>query len=429
MAEPGSEAALPDGSILFHIGPHKTGTTTLQAALAENRARLRRQGVVYPGDMRHEMGAAMAAAVGQVDAGKSLEAATARFHRLMRELRESDARLGILSSEFYSDAPQERIPSLLEEIGPTAQVVVTLRPIARILASQWQQYLQNRMTYSFDEWLRAILDDPVPGEVTPSFWRRHRHDLLVRRWLDVVGPERLTIVVIDERDHGFLLRSFEQLLGVEAGTLVPSDLRSNRSLTWEEIELMRAFNARFREAGLGVADYTRFVRFGAAREIQLRPPVGERILTPQWAIDRIGELGAGMAEQIASYGVRVIGSLDHLSDPALAPAAGENAPVEDVDVELAASLAAGLATHLGRVAGRVNPDRSPGPIEAATAALHRAGNVGIGLANPDGLRAELAAVEAQIAELRRSEGTSRRSALRELLRRARRRVRQRVRWR
>lgn len=36
------------GRVLFHTGPHKTGTTTIQAFLARNRGRLLDQGVLYP---------------------------------------------------------------------------------------------------------------------------------------------------------------------------------------------------------------------------------------------------------------------------------------------------------------------------------------------------------------------------------------------
>ena len=41
--------ALPEGSVLLHIGPHKTGTTAIQGALAAARAELAEHGVTYPG--------------------------------------------------------------------------------------------------------------------------------------------------------------------------------------------------------------------------------------------------------------------------------------------------------------------------------------------------------------------------------------------
>lgn len=45
--------AYPDGSVILHIGPHKTGTTTLQAAFHQNREPLEAQGVHYVGSRAH----------------------------------------------------------------------------------------------------------------------------------------------------------------------------------------------------------------------------------------------------------------------------------------------------------------------------------------------------------------------------------------
>ena len=42
-----SSSPLPDGSRLLHIGPHKTGTTALQIALAKHSSDLLAQGVRY----------------------------------------------------------------------------------------------------------------------------------------------------------------------------------------------------------------------------------------------------------------------------------------------------------------------------------------------------------------------------------------------
>src|SRR3954469_20791773 len=40
---------LAEGSVLVHIGMHKTGTTAMQSLLAQQRHSLLAQGVLYPG--------------------------------------------------------------------------------------------------------------------------------------------------------------------------------------------------------------------------------------------------------------------------------------------------------------------------------------------------------------------------------------------
>ena len=52
----------------------------------------------------------------------------------------------VLSSEFFADASPEAIRRVVGELDPAkVQVVVTLRPLARIIPSQWQQCVQNQL--------------------------------------------------------------------------------------------------------------------------------------------------------------------------------------------------------------------------------------------------------------------------------------------
>ena len=149
----------------------------------------------------------------------------------------------MLSSEFFCEADDTRVRAILDDLGAqTTHVVITLRPLIRIFGSQWQQYMQNRMVISYEAWLDAMLNQPDDGTVTPSFWKRHRHDRLIQRWADAVGLDNLTVIVVDESDRRMLVRTFEELLGLIDGTLEPRDPGANRSLTYAEVELLRAFN-------------------------------------------------------------------------------------------------------------------------------------------------------------------------------------------
>ena len=52
--------ALPANGVLLHVGVHKTGTTAIQAALADARADLKAAGVSYPGRLQAQHRAALA---------------------------------------------------------------------------------------------------------------------------------------------------------------------------------------------------------------------------------------------------------------------------------------------------------------------------------------------------------------------------------
>lgn len=365
---------LPDGVRLLHIGPHKTGTTTVQAAFHQNREALAEQGVHYAGKTGHPMVAAMAAASGKALATSKLSAGLGRWQQLVDEINTTESRATVVSSEFFSEASPERIRSILEDLGrDRTHVVVTLRPLIRILASQWQQYMQNRPDMKYDDsmdyegWLDAILNDPDENAVTPSFWNRHRHDRLIRTWADIVGPERMTVVVVDESDKRMLVRAFEEMLGLTESTLEPRELSANRSLTVPEVEMLRSFNRLYLDQAWSSTDYTRFVRFGAVRFLQARHPLPDepKLLTPQWAIERGVEIGGEMVEAIRATGVPVVGDLRLLADASVAVGVGDNPREVEIPTEVVARFAAGLVKLVAETPAWEAPEsRTVGEIEA-----------------------------------------------------------------
>src|SRR4029079_4184492 len=125
-------------------------------------------------------------------------------------------------------------------------VVMTLRPLAVILPSQYQQFVQGGMTRPYEEWLGALLADPPRKERSPLFWQRHRHDELVARWANVVGIDRVTVIVADDKEPDAVPRVVQRLVWLLPGTLELEWNSSNRSLTRAEIELVRALNRAFR---------------------------------------------------------------------------------------------------------------------------------------------------------------------------------------
>jgi hypothetical protein len=348
--------SLGAGEVLLHIGPHKTGSTTLQLAFHRNRSRLREQGVHYAGSKTQPMTAAMIASSGQMLPTLAPEAAAA-WDDLVDEVHGTDSDRTVISSEFFCEADAAHAARILERLGPDqTQVVITLRPLARILASQWQQFVQNRLATSYPTWLSDVLSDFATTQ-TPSFWKRHRHDELVRRWATVAAePGRVTVVVVDERDPEGLLRTFEDLVEVRPGTLDPGDVSANRSLRHAEVELLRHFNEEWRSRGWSETDYTRLVRFGAVRHLQARRPRQDeaRILTPAWAVARAQEISATVVEAVEETGVEVV----------------DNDPADTAPVDVAARFAAGLSLRFTELSARtLQLDRRLGDLEVAARSL------------------------------------------------------------
>lgn len=345
-----------DGAVstLLHIGVPKTGTTSVQAALADLLVRDAAPGAGYgismPGTPA-EQGRAALSVLEQSLSWRPDEPAVKPWHwpRLVERARAAGGTV-VVSSEFLCEARPEVIDRIVTDLGRDGlRVVVTLRPLGRILPSAWQQYLKSGHQLTYEKWLRAVLSDPPKRTVTPSFWRRHDHGAVVERWAEQVGPEQLTVIVLDESDRGLLLRTFDELLGLPVGTLRAGagDAR-NRSMSAPEAELFRQVNVVLRRAGLEWGDYAHLVRYGAILRTvrQYAPGDGaERIRTPQWALHRARELAVGYVDRVDALrgrGLQVIGDLDRLAEP-VPPGTGGDAVVPTaIPIEAAAEALLGV---------------------------------------------------------------------------------------
>ncbi|MER6342990.1 hypothetical protein ACWC10_02065 [Streptomyces sp. NPDC001595] len=356
-------AALPRGTRLLHIGPHKTGTTAIQGALFAARDRLPAHGVAFPAHTRHPMEAALAACARPAMMGDAVPT-DRHWTRLLDQVRATGGHTSVISSEFFADAEDEAtVARIVDQLGgDRVRVLITLRPLARIMPSQWQQYVQNGLRMRYEEWLEHMLRKPPYDKPNPSFWRRHRHDRLVERWARVVGPERVTVVVVDDRDRDGLLRVFEALLGLPGNLLEAVPDAANRSLTLAETEMLRNLNMEFRGNELPDELYSRLVRHGAVMHMKNScspSPQDVRISTPRWAVEAAAGIGAEMAGRIAALGVRVVG------DPALLSAvpSGEGRPPAEPRIapEVAARALYGVLA-----AAAAAPVRHTAPVKART---------------------------------------------------------------
>ena len=344
---------VPEGSLLVHIGPHKTGTTAVQAALWRARPALIEQGVRHLGRARNPADA-VRAATGQsspyaVDSPPPIR----HWRSLVKEAHAAHEPRLVMSSEFFAWAKPDDVRRIVEDLGSErVHIAVTLRSLGRVMPSMWQQNVQANAIADFDTWLHSMLERP-PDKPPAPFWTLHRHDELVARWADVVGPDRVTVIVVDDRDHGMVLRAFEQLLGLRDGTLEAHRDLANRSMTLPEVEAVRAFNVAFRAEGLDRALHARVMRFGAAQLMKQREPSpGEpRVEMPSWALDHVDGIAREMVDAIAASGVRIVGDIELLTERA--PSRSDDAPtgVVLVQPDIAAAMAIGVLVSTGATRG------------------------------------------------------------------------------
>ena len=311
-------AISPDG-VLLHVGVHKTGTTAIQAALADARPDLIEHKIRYPGKLQAQHRAALAL-LGRPWGWNSRGGSVMdrrHFDALVRRSSKHDGRV-VISSEFFCEAPEEKARETIEALGGSDKVtvVVTLRNLGKLLPSSWQQYLKYGLTTAYEKWLEDVFASPGSSKISPTFWRRHDHGEVLTRWAAAVGAQNVNVLVLEDVDRSAQFRAFAQMLDIPEEVLVSRmDLTSNRSMTAAEAELLVRLNKRVKKQ-MQWTDYVRLVRRGVAlRMVEGREPEpGEpKLRTPEWALDAAAEQGAKSVATIRDLGVRVYGDLDSLA--------------------------------------------------------------------------------------------------------------------
>ncbi|GAA1430294.1 hypothetical protein GCM10009616_14480 [Microlunatus lacustris] len=307
--------ALPPRSRLLHVGLMKTGTTALQTAASHRRQELLEHGVRYPGahyNHRREVQALF---------GRSAATRAERpdyWDRLVAEVDGDSTRRILISNEMIAGGDHTVARGLRDDLGPLTHVVFTVRSFSSVLPSLWQQYVKSGHQQDFEEFLdrRLVSDLPPPPDMA-----RHDQAALVTRWVDVFGPENVTVIVVDKTEPRRVPRSFEALLALPPGMLFEPELRGeslNRSLSVHEASLLLTVNRLLAPYDLPRGEVNRLLLKGAtARVLDECPAPGPdaQLVLPPWAVELATARSQEHAEAIAASGARVVGDLAELSRP------------------------------------------------------------------------------------------------------------------
>jgi hypothetical protein len=288
--------------IVFHIGPHKTGTTSIQSYL------LRTIGSAEPVDQWYPY-------------TKPSEPGHAEFARdwLLRDaqmLRDLIARAEsagvsrlIVSAEDFAHLYSQKQAVLQEVLAPfEVHLVLTMNSLVNRAASSWQEAVKHGYADPLEESVDFVLT--LPG-YRPDFV-----DVALR----VVAPARTTIIIASRgQPPARLIRDFCQAIGQappEKGQPVPN---SNVRLFRNEADLIRIMNCTMQELDLPSAGRTA-IRNALLRGIlktRVKALDYPRIETPEEMKEPVGAAAVAMTASIARLvekrKVAVIGELDALA--------------------------------------------------------------------------------------------------------------------
>ena len=237
--------------IFLHVGLEKTGTTTLQVAMAVNRQLLRRYGYVFPEGLdnfsSYHIGLALWAAAnsGTVPELRHAAGLTSRKaydtflqsypRQIARELARSGGHTAILSNEHCSSrlgtvAEISKIHQIIAPLARECRVIIYLRRQDELVTSHYSTAVRSGATHEFY----------FPKGIV---WLDYLN--LLEMWAQVFGKENLSVRIFEpqqlkDRD---LLTDFFSTIGFTRYDELRRPRDQNRSFDRYVLEFLRRFNA------------------------------------------------------------------------------------------------------------------------------------------------------------------------------------------
>ena len=326
--------------LIVHAGFHKTGTTALQSALFAVRDKLEKRGFTYPvvgGKAHHKaIYSLMEKGWGWEDRGGN-PVNEKKWPELVKKIKRAKD-TAIISSEFLCELNEAQIAKFKQDLGvEEATIYFTLRPLLKIVPSAYQQHLKIGIRSDYEKWLHSILDEPGVSTITPSFWVRHQHAKVLKKWIDAYGKDRVKLVIVDEKEPDFMYQVFNEALGLKKPLLEEQKEKdSNRSLTLEEVALLRKINKIYPKKR-SWHDYETFIRQGSMKYLTNKVKPSDdapRLHTPEWAVAKIKEISNENVREIKGLGIEIIGDIDSFESATIPT--GVSVEPEVISVEVAA---------------------------------------------------------------------------------------------
>ncbi len=305
--------------VVLHIGEPKTGTTFLQQVIWRSRAELSAQGVVlvghHPQDHYRAAQDLQGAPMSPSDPAGSW---TGEWDILAGEAR-LVPRVAVISHELFSAADEAAVNRAVTSLQPCElHVVLTVRDIATLLPTEWQETVKHRNARRYEDWLCDVIDTEWLAADRRRYWFWRVHDTLkiLELWSRHVPPERVHVITAAPRgsDPGLLWRRFASLLEVDPAAADLSETRANSSLGLPEIEFLRRMNEAL-SAELPDWYYLSRVKEEVAHEALAARPVGERQTLPDNRLGWAREYAGGLIAGLQAAGYDVIGDLGELRPP------------------------------------------------------------------------------------------------------------------
>jgi hypothetical protein len=300
--------------VFLHVGLHKTGTTYLQSLLRQNHRSLRhRQGVYVPPGARQTLFASLDLIPWDRALARDPRVPGA-WERLAAEVNQCGLPTAVVSEERLDVANRRQARHAVASFDTDdVHVVVTVRDLARVSVSAWQESVKNGSSWTLDDFL-AKLADPSAAAAPPAraFWLHEDVTGVLRTWSSVVPPANVHVVTVPAAGAtpDLLARRFGSVVGFTPEDLPKPAKWTNENTGAVGTELLRRLNERL-GGSIDNSIYKRAVATPVGRRLAAMPDRGTPELDDiqwKWA----AESSARFAEEIAGAGYQVVGDLADL---------------------------------------------------------------------------------------------------------------------
>ncbi len=222
--------------IILHIGPPKTGTSSLQEMLFAAQEALMEQGVAYPTLGRHSR---MPRAAGHHGIPAVAQANAALPAPLLEWIDGLPAgHTVVLSSEDFTSLDPAKVSHLAAQLtGFEVEVIYYARRWDRLLPSVWQELVKHGSGRSYPVYLHQQTASPRASAYL-------NYAQILDRWSEAFGMKAIRLFSFDNAvaESGDVVSHFcEAVLG---GVSLPSQLSAscNRSMAPVKTEVLRLLN-------------------------------------------------------------------------------------------------------------------------------------------------------------------------------------------
>lgn len=319
--------------VFLHLGTPKSGTSYLQAVLGQNKQRLARDGLLFPGESWADQVRATRDILDANPHGHRPPQVEGAWERIVEEMGGYTGNC-VISMEWLVAATTEQAERILATLEPQrVEIVITVRDLGRQVPAAWQEFVQNWETWTWRSFLEDLTaDEPLATPAGRLFWEQQDLGRLLSTWRDVLPADRIHVVTVPPKGAppGELWARFARVLAVSAYDYNLVNSGGNESLGLASSELMRRINLLTRQRNVAWPEYEARYKNGVAkRGLSKRKGVEGSVTVPEEFHGWLAARGAQQVEAIRAAGVDVVGDLEDLAPQLLR----EGDQPEDVPAE------------------------------------------------------------------------------------------------